>query len=227
MSNSIKLIRKKIGLSQKEVAAALQVTQGAVSSWESGRYEPDTQTLKRLSDLFGVTIDEILGVPEDKPAPAWKTVDPAEFPPKQTSSAPLPDLFHTVRIPILGSVRAGFDWLAQQEIVGYVEVEEALVTRFPDVFALYVKGDSMEPEIRHNDIAICVPRPQVDNNAIAIICINGDEGTIKRVRFEDGGLTVIPSNHSYPPRHYSPREVESTPVTIQALVIETRRRYVP
>lgn len=223
--NSLKRLRKAKGITQKEVADYLGVSNSAYSQYETGTRQPSLDILTKLSEYFGVSTDEILGINTPAEEPGWKTVDPADFSPKHAAES-LPDLFHTVRIPILGSVRAGFDWLAQQEVVGWVEVEEALVTRFPDVFALYVKGDSMEPEIRHNDIAICVPRPQVDNGSIAIICINGDEGTIKRVRFDRSGITVIPSNKAYPPRHYSPEEVETTPITIQALVIETRRKYI-
>ena len=222
---SLKNLRKAKGVKQRDVADYLGVSPQAYSTYETGTRQPNIDILTKLAEYFGITTDELLEVGIEKSDPGWKTVDPEKFPPKPPV-LPLPDLFHTVRIPILGSVRAGFDWLAQQEVVGWVEVEEDLVDRFPDVFALYVKGDSMEPEIRHNDIAICVPRSQVDNGSIAIICINGDEGTIKRVRFDRDGITVIPSNKSYPPRHYSPEEVETTPITIQALVIETRRKYI-
>ena len=222
---SLKNLRKAKGVKQRDVADYLGVSPQAYSTYETGTRQPNIDILTKLAEYFGITTDELLEVGVEKSEPGWKTVDPEKFPPKPPV-LPLPDLFHTVRIPILGSVRAGFDWLAQQEVVGWVEVEEDLVERFPDVFALYVKGDSMEPEIRHNDIAICIPRSQVDNGSIAIICINGDEGTIKRVRFDCEGITVIPSNKAYPPRHYSPEEVETTPITIQALVIETRRKYI-
>ena len=39
--NLLKKFRKRAGYSQREVAEALHVTQGAVSSWEAGRWEPD------------------------------------------------------------------------------------------------------------------------------------------------------------------------------------------
>ncbi len=220
----IKEIRKRKGYNQKEVSEAIGITQSQYSRYESGATNIPGDMLPKIADFLGVTVDELLGRSSTSEAPGWKEVNPADFSVKHPTE-PLPDLFNTVKIPILGSVRAGFDWLAQQEIVGYIDVEESLATRFPDVFALYVKGDSMEPEIRHNDIAICVPRSQVDNGSIAIICINGDEGTIKRVRTDHDGITIIPSNPAYPSRHYTPEEVVNIPITIQALVIEIRRRY--
>jgi len=55
-------------LSQKEAAAGLNVTPGALSSWEIGRYEPSTKTLCAMAELYHCTVDELLGraVPEQK-----------------------------------------------------------------------------------------------------------------------------------------------------------------
>ena len=63
--NSLKSIRKTRGYSQKEVAEMLNVTQGTVSSWEAGRYEPDNNSLQKLADLYGVSTDVILGRESD------------------------------------------------------------------------------------------------------------------------------------------------------------------
>ena len=59
--NLYKKFRKRAGYSQKEVTEILHITQGAVSSWESGRWEPDQQNLSALADLYGVSTDALLG----------------------------------------------------------------------------------------------------------------------------------------------------------------------
>jgi transcriptional regulator with XRE-family HTH domain len=58
---NLKKIRVAKGLAQKEVAAHIGVTQTAVSDWERGEREPDFETLVKLADFFGVTVDNILG----------------------------------------------------------------------------------------------------------------------------------------------------------------------
>lgn len=58
--------RKKMGLSQAELAEKLGVTYQAVSKWENGKNLPDMLVLKELSDLFNVNIDEILNGKEQK-----------------------------------------------------------------------------------------------------------------------------------------------------------------
>ena len=55
--------RTQKGLSQDELAARLFVTRQAVSRWETGETTPNTETLKRLSALFDVSINTLLGSP--------------------------------------------------------------------------------------------------------------------------------------------------------------------
>ena len=57
-------LRTKNGLSQDELAEKVFVTRQAVSRWENGETVPNTETLKRLSDLFNVSINTLLGSPQ-------------------------------------------------------------------------------------------------------------------------------------------------------------------
>ena len=56
-------LRTKKGLSQDELAEKLFVTRQAVSRWETGETLPNTETLKLLSDYFGVSINTLIGSP--------------------------------------------------------------------------------------------------------------------------------------------------------------------
>ncbi|MBP0963555.1 MAG: helix-turn-helix domain-containing protein [Oscillospiraceae bacterium] len=62
--NMIFTLRTKAGLSQDELAEKVYVTRQAVSRWENGETTPNTETLKLLSGLFGVSINTILGAPQ-------------------------------------------------------------------------------------------------------------------------------------------------------------------
>ena len=61
--NIILTLRRKHGLSQDELAAKVYVTRQAVSRWETGETQPNTETLKQLSKLFDVSINTLLGSP--------------------------------------------------------------------------------------------------------------------------------------------------------------------
>ena len=56
-------LRTKNGMSQDELAEKIFVTRQAVSRWENGETVPNTETLKLLSNLFGVSINTLLGSP--------------------------------------------------------------------------------------------------------------------------------------------------------------------
>ena len=76
LGNNIKEMRSAKGLTQKDLAGQLFVTPQAVSRWENDESEPSTSTLVKMAEIFGVTVDEILGVPlksadSEQPAPAF------------------------------------------------------------------------------------------------------------------------------------------------------------
>ena len=55
--------RKEKGLTQEELARKVFVTRQAVSRWETGETQPNTETLKLLSRAFDVSINTLLGSP--------------------------------------------------------------------------------------------------------------------------------------------------------------------
>ena len=68
-------LRRAAGLSQEQLAEALEVSRQAVSKWETGQALPDIDRIGRLCALFSVSADELLGLPtqkstQDLPAPA-------------------------------------------------------------------------------------------------------------------------------------------------------------
>ena len=60
LGGQIKRYRTRLGLSQEELADRIFVTRQSVSNWENSRTYPDLQSLLRLSDLFGLSLDELI-----------------------------------------------------------------------------------------------------------------------------------------------------------------------
>lgn len=58
---NLRELRKERGLTQVQLAEMMSVTQGAVSSWESGTALPQASQLPRLADLLGCSIDALYG----------------------------------------------------------------------------------------------------------------------------------------------------------------------
>ena len=63
MQAILKLLREKNNLTQEQMAERLMVTRQAVSRWENGETQPNTETLKLLSREFNVSVNTLLGEP--------------------------------------------------------------------------------------------------------------------------------------------------------------------
>ncbi len=59
--SNVKNLRLQKGWKQDDLAKLLRTTQRKISYWESGKIEPDLDTLWELADLFEVSIDELIG----------------------------------------------------------------------------------------------------------------------------------------------------------------------
>lgn len=66
----LKELRDEAGLSQGDIAEKFSVAQNTVSSWENGKRDPDTDTVKKIAAFFDVSIDYLLGVSDRKKAPS-------------------------------------------------------------------------------------------------------------------------------------------------------------
>jgi len=60
LKDNIKKERKRIGFSQEKLGECLNISQQAIAKWENGFAEPDTENLKKMAVLFGVSIDYLL-----------------------------------------------------------------------------------------------------------------------------------------------------------------------
>ena len=66
VSENIVILRKQSQMSQGDLAKLLFVTPQAVSRWERGETEPDIDTLKKMAEIFKVSVEEIIYGPTSK-----------------------------------------------------------------------------------------------------------------------------------------------------------------
>lgn len=189
--------RKAKGLTQVEVSRIIGISQNGYSDWETGKNRVDARSLGRLAELYGVTVNYLLGIDEnDAPAKG-------------------------VRIPVLGSVAAGIPIEAIQDIVDYEEIDADMAAA-GEYFGLRIKGSSMEPRIREGDVVIVRRQEEAETGDTVVVLVNGDSATVKRIKIEPNGIALIPNNPAYDTRFYSAAEVESLPVRIIGKVVELR-----
>lgn len=205
----LKALRNQSGETQAELAKFLGITRAAYTNIENEKREPDYDTIKKLANHFSVTIDYLLG--SDVPSPTYAN---ALKPSKEGSKW----------IPVLGTVVAGIPLEAVEDIIDYEEISPKMAAQ-GEFFALQIKGDSMEPKMSKGDVVIVRAQNDCDNGDVAIVLVNGDEATIKRIKKGPEGIMLIPNNPAYEPMYYSNAEIESLPVRVIGKVVELRAKF--
>lgn len=100
IAKRISEIRKQSGISQEKLAELVGVSRQAVTKWESGKANPDTENLLRLAEIFGVSVDELCREePSIKPLP--------KINPLVAAAPPLIFVFYLIYAIASGSLEAG------------------------------------------------------------------------------------------------------------------------
>ena len=193
-------LRKQAGVTQQALADYLGISRQAYANYENGNRSPDYQTLKKLSSYFSVSVDYLLG-----------------------NSLNL-KTHNGIKIPVYGSVAAGIPIEAITDIEDYEEITEDMA-RTGNFAALKIKGASMEPRIVDGDVVIVKLQDYVDSGDIAIVMVNGDEATCKKIKKTPEGVMLISINPNYEPMFYTNQEIEEKPVKIWGKVVELRAKF--
>ena len=195
-ADRLKELREARGITQQQLAEWTGLGRSRIGNYERGVREPDFETQEILADFFNVRLDYLM---DRKKSP--KT-----------------------RIPVLGKVIAGIPIEAIEEILDYEEITPDMAC-LGEYFALQIKGDSMEPKFSNNDVVIVRKQEDVDNGDIAIVLVNGNEATVKKIKKFNGGINLIPTNPSYDVLTYTNDDIEKLPVRIIGKVVELRAKF--
>lgn len=198
MAKNIRYYMELHRKTRQEMCDALGVKYTTFTDWINANAYPRIDKIEMMANYFHITKADLVEEPTKK-----KT---------------------KFMIPVLGVVRAGLPMDAVENIIDYEEISEEMA-RQGEFFALQIKGDSMEPRIKEGDVVIVRKQPTVENGEIAIVLVNGDEATVKRVQRFDGGINLIPSNSAYNVLTYTNAQIESLPVQILGKVVELRAKF--
>jgi repressor LexA len=167
----IKDARKSAGLTQLELAKKTELSRSYIGDIEKDRYNPSVSTLQLIATATNTPLENLL--------PSSKTASSTG---------------RGVRIPVLGRVVAGIPLEAVEEILDYEEITPELATT-GDFFALKIRGHSMEPRMLDGDVVIVRRQDDVDSGDVAIVLVNGNEATVKRIKKQEDGITLMCYNH--------------------------------
>ena len=190
--------RIELGLTMKQVADAVGVSEGTISRWESG-------------DIANMRRDKIAALAKTlllSPAIIMGWEEKPEIRSKQ--------------IPVYGRVAAGIPIEAVENIIDF---EEIPVDWKGEYGCLVIQGDSMSPRILDGDRVVVKRQQDADSGDIVIAIINGHDGVCKKLIKHADGITLQSLNPAYDPMYFSRESQESVPVTIWGKVVELRGKF--
>lgn len=193
----LKELREGKGLKQSELAKIFNISPSSIGMYETDKREPDDNLKMRFAEFFNVTVEYLMGL--DK-----------------TSNKRL--------LPVLGTVKAGYNYLAEENIIDYIE-PHMNISKPDDYFGLIVKGDSMAPLFDEGDYVVVHKQDDFESRKVCIVLINGDEATIKKVIKTNDGIELHCFNPYYPSRKYTFKEMQDLKIKIIGVVEQQIRNW--
>lgn len=189
IGSQIKALRKAHSYTQASLANVLGVKPTTVASWEQGRNKPLMDKVQKMSMIFNVPIAKIVG---EEPQGNLNDIPNIVY--------PLSDGLEQVTIPIIGTIACGDPITAEENIEGYTKETFEKPVPSGTLFALRCKGHSMEPIIPNGALVTLRSQPDVEDDEIAAVLVDGDnEATLKRVKHQNGMVMLLPENKDYTP----------------------------
>ena len=202
--NRVNELRKKMGYSQQKLAKILNVHQTAISQWETGRTCPDIEVATKMSKIFNVSLDYLLGNKEKKsPELNIKNILPLK----------------TKKVPLLGDIACGKPIWAEQTHGEFISVSDDIDADF----CLRASGDSMiGARIYDGDIVFIKKQDMVNNGEIAAVIID-NEATLKRVYYypEKNKIVLNPENPAFEPLVYINEELNEIRILGKAVAFQS------
>lgn len=210
LAGRLSYLMEKNGTSISELARYIGVSRQSVMGWLSGS-KPSYDKLAKIAEYFDQPIEYFsvkpIGHTNDMMKKYLESVS------KQIS---------VKMIPILGSIQAGYPVESFENPDGYVS---SPVGKNPDnLFALKVIGDSMLPLVMEGDVIILNKITDQVNGKICAVTID-NESTLKRVKKDSTGVTLIPTNPMYPELHYSAKKAEELGFRIEGVLVQMVRNF--
>ena len=199
IGKNIRIYRKALHLTQKELAERLFKSESAVRMWELGKSEPDNDTMFHLATIFCVSVDDLLDAYSSEARDFYS-------PPPSSNLSPLPQRGMRI-IPVYETVSAGFGTQADDQIVDYLPCFILGDSEADNSIGIKVKGDSMYPKIEDGDIIRVVKQDTVESGQLAVVLVD-DEGFVKRIVYGHGFVELQSINPLYPPMRFEGTEAE-------------------
>lgn len=204
---SLRAFAEKCGLSHTYISAL----EKNIDPRTGKPIAPTLDTVKFVSKGMDMPIEEILRILDDEQE--FKIKEEA---PKYGSNPAV--------VLIYGTIPAGIPMEMIEDIIDTEEIDANMLKGGKEYFGLKIKGNSMSPEYLDGDTIILEKIDDVESGTDAVVMVNGNDGTFKRVFKNENGIILQPLNPEFQPMIYTNEQIEKLPIRVIGKVVELRRK---
>lgn len=207
MAKNISKYMEKSDVDRNKLSADLGISYTTITDWIKGKTYPRIDKIELLANYFGVSKSDLV----EESISDISTIYNQLIPERQAkvydfAERQLEEQNRKV-VPLFGTTAANPTELSY----GDINMEDTIEINVPKKAecALVVKGDSMEPEYQNGDIVFYKSQPAVENGEMAIVEIDGDGVTLKKVyyNYDDDKVVLRSLNGKYEDRELEPERV--------------------
>ncbi|CAD7359810.1 helix-turn-helix domain-containing protein [Staphylococcus schleiferi] len=201
MAKNISRLMKENNIDRKKLSNDLKVKYTTLSDWINAKTYPRIDKIELLADYFNVTKADLV---EDKEKQVLETLP-------------------VKKIPVLSKISAGMPIYTEENLIDYIYFATKNLNSNKEEFGLCVSGDSMDKLFQDGDIVVVEKDAIVENGQLGVVMINGYNATVKRVRYNDDQIILIPESNN--PQHYPQVYGKNDEVKIVGRVVASQKIF--
>ncbi|MGX0380755.1 LexA family protein [Staphylococcus auricularis] len=202
----IKSAMKEQDMSLSELARRVGVAKSAVSRYLNLTREFPLNRSKDFAKALSISTEYLLGF--DKSEQQHE---------QQLETLPVK------KIPVVSQISAGLPIYSEENLIDYIYFATNKLNSDKEEFGLKVSGDSMDKIFQDGDIVVVEKDSIVENGQLGVVMINGYNGTVKRVRYNDDQIILIPESNN--PSHYPQVYSKNDEVKIIGRVVASQKLF--
>lgn len=207
----IKAKREALGLSQNKVSKLAGITQSYYNGIERGEVKnpPSEEVLDSLVKVLLLTPSEgeklkYLAAIERTPDIILNELKRLSDEKELSKRQVIKDISNNNSlIPLFSRISAGVGLITDEEPTDYISLPG--IRNADSVFAINVKGDSMEPTIKNQSIILCRQGEELKDGEVGAFLVNG-ESFVKRIKVTKNFFALLSDNPNYQPIYVYPED---------------------
>ncbi|HDJ2894617.1 TPA: helix-turn-helix domain-containing protein [Staphylococcus aureus] len=202
MAKNISRLMKENNVDRNKLSRDLKISYTTLSDWINAKTYPRIDKIEMLAKYFGVEKSSLVESPS-------KIVQLDTLPVK--------------KIPVVSQISAGMPIYTEENLIDYIYFATKNLNSNKEEFGLKVSGDSMDKLFQDGDVVVVEKDSTVENGQLGVVLVNGYNGTVKRIRYNNDQIILIPESNN--PSHYPQVYGKDDEITVVGRVVASQKLF--